>query len=155
MSTFGEMLATARKEAGLTQRELAAAVGVDHTYISKMEGNKLDRAPAALTLKKLAKATQMNAYQAKAFAEASGLTVEVPLAEYNQFHKDIRQLNRALRYAWEIVHYNGPAHVQLQAECSIASCAYFRGVLMKTSQHDEEEQPPAPQRGQGREVSGE
>lgn len=37
MQAFGSLLRSHRKAAGLTQRDLAAAVGLDHTYISKVE----------------------------------------------------------------------------------------------------------------------
>jgi transcriptional regulator with XRE-family HTH domain len=37
MNRFGELLREARKSAGLTQQEIADKVGVDDSYISKME----------------------------------------------------------------------------------------------------------------------
>ncbi len=37
METFGQYLAAKRKQAGLSQRELAARVGVSPTYISYLE----------------------------------------------------------------------------------------------------------------------
>lgn len=35
--TFGEYFKTKREEAHITQRDLAAMTGIDHTYISKIE----------------------------------------------------------------------------------------------------------------------
>ena len=37
MKEFGETLADTRKRSGLTQKELAEQVGIDHSYISKIE----------------------------------------------------------------------------------------------------------------------
>src|SRR5690606_4766614 len=37
MTDFARLLADARKRAGVTQKELAEQVGVDHSYISKIE----------------------------------------------------------------------------------------------------------------------
>src|SRR5438046_67985 len=49
---FGEALRTLRREAGISQRELAGKVGVDFSYISKLENGHLP-APAADTVIKL------------------------------------------------------------------------------------------------------
>ena len=49
---FGEALRTLRREAGISQRELAGRVGVDFSYISKLENDHLP-APAADTVIKL------------------------------------------------------------------------------------------------------
>lgn len=40
--TYGELLRSDRKNSGLSQRELAKKVGVDFTYISKIENGKLE-----------------------------------------------------------------------------------------------------------------
>jgi len=39
---FGVALKTERLEAGLSQRDLAQLVGIDHTYLSKIENGKVD-----------------------------------------------------------------------------------------------------------------
>jgi len=39
--TFGQKLQELRRSAGLSQRDLAAQVGVDFSYISKVENNRL------------------------------------------------------------------------------------------------------------------
>lgn len=51
---FGDLLKKKRKEAGLTQRELADRAGVDFSYISKIENGRLPP-PAADTLVQLCK----------------------------------------------------------------------------------------------------
>lgn len=51
--SFGRLLRRARTAAGLGQQQLAAAVGVDISYISKLENDRL-RPPAADTVERLA-----------------------------------------------------------------------------------------------------
>ena len=47
--TFGQTLKNLRRSKGITQRELASAVGVDFSYISKVENDRMP-APAADTI---------------------------------------------------------------------------------------------------------
>ncbi|MBY0460148.1 MAG: helix-turn-helix domain-containing protein [Gemmataceae bacterium] len=49
MSTFGQFLKEKRRTAGLSQRQLAEKVGVDFSYISKLENDRLP-APAPDTV---------------------------------------------------------------------------------------------------------
>lgn len=42
MSEFGERLRNLRKQQKVTQRQLAALVGIDFTYISKIESGTMD-----------------------------------------------------------------------------------------------------------------
>ena len=46
MATFGETVKRLRKEKKITQRELGKLVGVDFTYISKMENDALNILPS-------------------------------------------------------------------------------------------------------------
>lgn len=55
---FGERLRELRKERGLTLRALAEAVGVDFTYLSKIENRKAGYLPGADTIRALAKALE-------------------------------------------------------------------------------------------------
>ena len=50
--TFGQRLQELRREAGVSQRDLAAQVGVDFSYISKVENDRLPP-PAADTVVKI------------------------------------------------------------------------------------------------------
>lgn len=50
--TFGEALRELRRAAGLSQRELARQAGLDFSYISKLENDRIP-APAADTVVKL------------------------------------------------------------------------------------------------------
>lgn len=51
--TFGTLLRDLRKQHRLTQQQLADAVGVDFTYISKVENSRVDP-PSETTIQKLA-----------------------------------------------------------------------------------------------------
>jgi transcriptional regulator with XRE-family HTH domain len=55
MSDFGTVLREKRRASGLSQRQLAEKVGVDFSYISKLENGRLP-APAAETVGRLAEA---------------------------------------------------------------------------------------------------
>ena len=52
--TFGQTLKEMRRSKGITQRQLAAAVGVDFSYISKVENDRMPP-PAADTIVKICK----------------------------------------------------------------------------------------------------
>lgn len=52
MKTFGEIIKEARKHKKITQRELADKIGVDFTYISKIETGALDP-PSELVINKI------------------------------------------------------------------------------------------------------
>lgn len=60
--TFGERVRELRKEKGLTLRALAVKVGVNFTYLSKIENTKLDFGvyPGAGLIRKLAKSLKAN-----------------------------------------------------------------------------------------------
>src|SRR5690349_10602480 len=57
---FGEYLKEKRKAAHVTQRNLASQVGIDHTYISKLEHNALDHTPSVKTLQRIAQVLHVN-----------------------------------------------------------------------------------------------
>ena len=58
--TFGEKLRELRRQAGLTQRDLAEKVGLDFSYISKVENDR-NPPPAADTIVKICEALEMPA----------------------------------------------------------------------------------------------
>lgn len=59
--TTGEKIKQARKKAGLTQKELSAALGVTESFISQYESGK--RRPKLTTLGKIAKALGTTVYE--------------------------------------------------------------------------------------------
>ena len=56
---FGERLRELRKERGLTLRALAESVGVDFSYLSKIENGKAGYLPGADTIRALADALEL------------------------------------------------------------------------------------------------
>lgn len=58
--TFGQRIRELRRQRGLTQRDLASRVGVDSTYLSKMENERLEHTPSIKTLQDLARALEVD-----------------------------------------------------------------------------------------------
>ena len=54
METFGQRIKKLRKGKRITQLELAEKIGVDFTYVSKIENDRIVRAPSESTIKKIA-----------------------------------------------------------------------------------------------------
>lgn len=52
---FSEIIRNARKEKGYSQRELAKILGLDFTYLSKLENDRADYAPKEDVIRALAK----------------------------------------------------------------------------------------------------
>ncbi len=61
MSDFGTALKNLRKERRITQRDLAQKVGVDFTYISKIETGAFINPPSVALIEKIAKALDTDA----------------------------------------------------------------------------------------------
>ena len=59
--TFGQTVKKLRKAKKITQLELAQKIGVDFTYISKIENDKTKMPPAEKTIKKLAEILETDA----------------------------------------------------------------------------------------------
>ena len=60
---FGQRLRQLRQGKGLTLRQLAEAVGVDFTYLSKIENGKAGYLPGAETIRSLAEALGADALE--------------------------------------------------------------------------------------------
>jgi HTH-type transcriptional regulator, competence development regulator len=56
--TFGQLLKTIRRDKGVNQRDLADQVGVDFSYISKIENDRLPP-PSAETIIKICRALEV------------------------------------------------------------------------------------------------
>jgi transcriptional regulator with XRE-family HTH domain len=74
--TFGEALREKRREAGLSQRELASQVGLDFSYISKLENDRLPP-PSAETV--------------VALAQILGIRAEEMLALTGKLRQEVRE----------------------------------------------------------------
>lgn len=51
---LGQRIRDRRLAAGMTLREMAEAVGIDFTYVSKIENARMEYPPAAVTLRTMA-----------------------------------------------------------------------------------------------------
>lgn len=66
--TFGTRIRELRLERGLTQRELAERAGVDVTYLSKIENDRLEHAPSIKAIQDLARALEVDELELMALA---------------------------------------------------------------------------------------
>lgn len=57
--TFGEMAKGLRKEQRISQRDLAEQVGIDFTYLSKIENDRMEP-PSEVTIRRIAEALNTN-----------------------------------------------------------------------------------------------
>lgn len=57
---FGIVIRQARKDKGYSQRELAELLGLDFTYLSKLENNRADYAPKEDIIRALARNLDLN-----------------------------------------------------------------------------------------------
>jgi transcriptional regulator with XRE-family HTH domain len=60
MMTLGQRIRELRRQHRLTQRQLAEKVGVDFTYLSKIENDRLEHTPSIKALQDLAKALEVD-----------------------------------------------------------------------------------------------
>jgi HTH-type transcriptional regulator, competence development regulator len=58
--TLGARIKELRHQRGFTQRQLAEKVGVDFTYLSKIENDRLEHTPSIKTLQDLARALEVD-----------------------------------------------------------------------------------------------
>ena len=59
--TFGQQLREARQNKGYSQRELASLVGVNYTYLSKLENDRSEYPPKEDVIQELAKHLELDA----------------------------------------------------------------------------------------------
>ena len=64
LSGFGHQLRSRRRALGLTQRELSKRVGLDFTYISKMETDSLERPPSVAAIESICAVLDWDAEEA-------------------------------------------------------------------------------------------
>jgi transcriptional regulator with XRE-family HTH domain len=69
MASLGKKILQLRRKVGLTQHELAAQIGVDDSYISKIENDRLPYPPSGETLRLLARVLGTDSLELLALAE--------------------------------------------------------------------------------------
>lgn len=80
--TFGRLIQRLRRERGLTQRQLAASLGLDFTYLSKVENDR-GEPPGEETVRKLAEVLETDD------EELLALAGKVPAALKARAQKDV------------------------------------------------------------------
>ncbi|MGK7914781.1 MAG: helix-turn-helix domain-containing protein [Prochloraceae cyanobacterium] len=58
--TFGQVIRTARKNKGYSQRDLAKQIGLDFTYLSKLENSRTDYPPKEDVIRSIAKHLELD-----------------------------------------------------------------------------------------------
>lgn len=94
IQNFGKLIRQARKDRGYSQRELAKLLGVDFTYLSKLENNRADYAPKEDVIRALARHLNLNE------EELIFLAGRIPQAEeelLKQHYKNMPALFRRMR----------------------------------------------------------
>ena len=66
--TFGGRIRELRQKRGLTQRELADRAGVDVTYLSKIENDRLEHAPSIKVIQDFARVLEVDELELMALA---------------------------------------------------------------------------------------
>jgi len=121
---FGNRLRQIRAAKGLSQRELAAKVGINFTYLSKIENDRLDfsKSPSETTICKLARALETDEEEllllAKKVPESiRKRIVERPDAFCRLATLDDRTLDRVLVFLADKLHGNrGGVHQKRQRQ---------------------------------------
>lgn len=102
MATFGEELRRLRKEKNITQSALAAAIGTDFTYISKIENGRVTHSPSEGVIKKMAEVLQVDEEQLILLAKKVPQNLKNNLVEDNlavDFLRVIPKFNQEQRAA--------------------------------------------------------
>jgi len=66
--SFGQHIKELRRLRGFTQRQLAERMGVDFTYLSKIENDRLEHTPSFRTLQGLSRALEVDELELLALA---------------------------------------------------------------------------------------
>ena len=95
--SLGTRIRELRRAKGLTQRGLAALVKLDHTYVSKIENDRLPYTPAVDTLEALARALDADELELLALADKlpSGMRDAAGTPEARAFFRRTTQLVRS------------------------------------------------------------
>jgi transcriptional regulator with XRE-family HTH domain len=91
---FAQLIRNARKEKGYSQRELAKLVGLDFTYLSKLENDRADYAPKEDVIRLLAQNLDLDEEE---LIFLSGRIPQQEEAILKQHYKDMPTLFRRIR----------------------------------------------------------
>ncbi|GAA3405829.1 helix-turn-helix domain-containing protein [Paenibacillus hodogayensis] len=100
MSEFGELLRSLRKQHKITQRQLAALVGIDFTYISKIESGTMDP-PAEDKIIRIAEVLQVEPEQLILKAKKVPATFHKLITENSDVPLFLRKASKLSPSQWE------------------------------------------------------
>ena len=95
--SFGRKLKELRLRADLTQTELAEAVGVDYTYLSKIENDRVEP-PSEKVILKLAEVLQSRIGTEFDADELVAMAGKIPSSLMSELAKDPRRIRRVLKF---------------------------------------------------------
>lgn len=92
--TFGIRLWHARRKLGLSQRELASMLGVDYTYVSRLESDRTDYPPSLEIIEKLARHLDLDKEE---LCWLSGRILEEDQQVYLELYRQYKQFPQFLK----------------------------------------------------------
>jgi transcriptional regulator with XRE-family HTH domain len=81
--SLGARIKELRRQRGFTQRQLAEKVGVDFTYLSKIENDRLEHTPSIKTLQDLARALDVDELELMELANKVPLVLQAIARDKN------------------------------------------------------------------------
>jgi transcriptional regulator with XRE-family HTH domain len=92
---FGERIRELRKAKGLGQRALAQMIGVSHTYVRKIENEKLDFGdyPSEDLIRKIAKALEADEHELLTLAQKIPEEIKKKVLEHPEVFRKLAQLD--------------------------------------------------------------
>jgi transcriptional regulator with XRE-family HTH domain len=92
---FGERIRELRNAKGLGQRALAQMIGVSHTYVSKIENEKLDFGdyPSEELIRKIAKALEADEHELLTLARKIPEEIKKMVLEYPELFRKLARLD--------------------------------------------------------------
>jgi transcriptional regulator with XRE-family HTH domain len=94
-STFGQILKELRRSKGISQRDLAELVGVDFSYISKIENDRLPP-PAATTVEKICEVLKIPSENLLSYSGKMGSGIKdiiISSTEAMKFMNEAKRMN--------------------------------------------------------------
>lgn len=102
--TFGQLIREARKQHEYSQRELAKLIGVDYTYLSKLENDHAGYPPSEEVIESIAHHLNLDSQELKQLAGRITPDVEKDFQELVKQYQQMPALLRRMR--------NNPAFAQ-------------------------------------------
>ena len=94
-TTFGKKIKQARLKLGFSQRELAAKIKINFTYLSKLETDKNDYPPSEEVIEKIANALNLDTDE---LTQLSGKITEEDIAVLKSLYMNHKEMPKLLRF---------------------------------------------------------